>query len=131
MRRGQEAPAELKPQLAAKNSGALAQIASLEAVITKIQRGDKPAPGEITGLESGSTGLSAALRVVETSDRTLPSQAIELYRQSDEAAKTGITAWTQVKSTELARLNQALQKAGAGTIQISEIERELEYAISQ
>ena len=123
--------AELKSQPAAKKPGVLAQIASLETAITKIQKGDKAAPGEITGLESASTGLSAALRVVETSDRTLPSQAIELYRQSDEAAKAGITAWTQVKSTELARLNQALQKAGAGTIQISEIERELEYAISQ
>jgi hypothetical protein len=75
--------------------------------------------------------LSAALRVVETSDRKLPSQAIELYRQADQAARTGIAAWTEVKNTELPKLNQALQQAGAATIQISEIEQDVEYWMSE
>jgi hypothetical protein len=122
---------EVKTQIASKNPELLAQVASVEAAIAKIAKGDKPLPGSIAGLESASTGLSAALRVVETSDRKLPSQAIELYHQADEAAKTGISEWTQVKSSDLAKLNQALQKVGVATIEISEMERDIEYAMSQ
>jgi len=122
---------EVKPQLTGNSPELLAQIASLEAAITKIQKGGKPLPGAITGLELAGTGLSAALRVVETSDRKLPSQAIELYRQADQAARTGIAAWTEVKNTELPKLNQALQQAGAATIQISEIEQDVEYWMSE
>ena len=123
---------ELQPKLPPKNSQVLTQIASLEGAITKIQKGDQPlTPGAIVGLESASTGLAAALRVVETSDRTLPSQAIELYRQADQVATAGIAQWSQVKNTELAKLNQTLQKAGVATIQISELEHEIESAISQ
>ncbi len=121
----------LKSQPAAKSPQLQTQIADLEARITKIQRGDKSTPGEISGLESANAGLSAALRVVETSDRALPSQAIELYRQADQAAKTGIEEWSEVKSNDLAKLNQALQKAGAPIIQISELEREIDDVMSQ
>ena len=64
------------------------------------------------GLEIASTGLASALRVVEGGNRTVPSQAIELYRQSDEAAKARIAEWTQLKSGQLSQLNDALQKAG-------------------
>jgi hypothetical protein len=103
----------------------------VEAAIAKVEKGDTQLPGAITGLESAGTGLSAALRVVETSDRKLPSQAIELYRQADEAAKTGISEWTQVKGGALATLNEALQKAGVATIEISQMEREIEYWMSQ
>ena len=83
------------------------------------------------GLEAANSGLASALRVVEGGDRTSPSQAIELYHQSDEAAKARIAEWTKLKSTELPRLNDALQKAGVPPIQISEIEREVEYLVSQ
>ena len=83
------------------------------------------------GLDAANSGLASALRVVEGSDRTIPSQAIELYHQSDEAAKARIAEWTKLKSTELPRLNNALQKAGIAPIQISQIEREVEYLVSQ
>jgi hypothetical protein len=83
------------------------------------------------GLESANSGLASALRVVEGSDRTLPSQALELYRQSDEAAKARIADWTKLKSTELAGLNEALQKAGVPAVQISQIERETESLMAQ
>ncbi len=83
------------------------------------------------GLQEASTGLASALRVVESSDRTVPSQAIELYRQSEEAAKAAIAAWTKLKSTQLVELNDALQKAGVKAIQISEIEREAGSQISE
>jgi hypothetical protein len=76
-------------------------------------------------------GLGAALRVVENSDRAIPSQAIELYQEADRVAKSGIADWTRVKSEQLSRLNESLKKAGQGTIQISEIEREVEFLLSQ
>ena len=85
----------------------------------------------IAGLESANTGLSSALRVVEGGNRTVPSQAVELYHEADQAATVAIAAWTELKSTELVKLNQALLKAGGGTVQISEIELELEYWMSQ
>ena len=79
---------DVKPQLAEKNPELLTQVASIEAAITKIQKGSQ-SPIATMGLEAASAGLASALRVVEGGDRTVPSQAIELYHQSDEAAKAG------------------------------------------
>jgi hypothetical protein len=83
------------------------------------------------GLEAASAGLAAALRVVESGDRTTPSQALDLYRQSDEAANARMSEWTKLKSTQVVQLNDALQKVGIKTIQVSRTERESETAMSQ
>jgi hypothetical protein len=106
----------------------LKQVSELEAAIAKIEKGSGPS---IMGLEAANSGLASALRVVESGNRMAPSQAIEVYRQSDEAAKARIAEWTKLKSTELPRLNNALQKRGVVPIQISQIEREVEYLVSQ
>jgi photosystem II stability/assembly factor-like uncharacterized protein len=121
---------DLKAQLAGKHPELLPQITRLEAAITSIEKGNRE-PVETMGLETASTGLASALRVVESSDRTVPSQAIELYQQSDEAAKAGIADWTKLKSTQLAQLNGALQKVGVSPVQISQIERAVEYLTSK
>ena len=52
------------------------------------------------GLEAAVNGLQSALRVVEGGDRTTPEQAIEVYRVSDEAAKSRIADWKKLKSGE-------------------------------
>ena len=65
----------------------LAQVTDLNLIIGKIEKGERTSPGSISGLESASSGLGAALRVVESSDRRVPSQAVELYREAEEAAK--------------------------------------------
>jgi hypothetical protein len=109
----------------------LSQVTQLEASIQQIEKGEKPLPGPISGLESASSGLGAALRVVEGGNRTIPSQAMELYREASQAATAGVNAWTQLKSTQLAKLNEALQKAGIATIQVSEVEREREDFLSE
>jgi photosystem II stability/assembly factor-like uncharacterized protein len=121
---------DLKTQLAGKNPELLTQITGLEAAITSIEKGSKEAARSM-GLETASTGLASALRMVESSDRAVPSQAIELYQQSDEAAKVGIAKWTKLKSTHLAQLNAVLQKAGVAPIQISQMERELGDLLSK
>jgi hypothetical protein len=107
-------------------------VTALESAIEKIERGDKGLPpGSITGLESASTGLSAALRVVEGGDRTAPSQAVDLYHEFDQVAKNGIAQWTHLKSGDLAKLNESLKAAGLDAIQVSAIEQAVEYLTSQ
>jgi hypothetical protein len=46
-------------------------------------------------------------------------------------AKASVAAWTQLKNAQLAKFNEALQKAGVATIQVSEVEHEGEYQISE
>ena len=121
---------EVKPQLAGKNTELMTQVTNLETAIATLEKGSK-APVASAGLETASTGLASALRVVESSDRTVPSQAIELYQQSAEAAKAGIAGWTKLKSTQLIQLNDALRNAGLAPVQISAIERDMEYLMSE
>jgi len=121
---------DVKTQLAGKNPDLLTQITNLETGIANVEKASKT-PSATMGLETASSGLASALRVVESSDRTVPSQAIELYQQSDEAAKAGIAEWTKLKSTQLVQLNDALRKAGVAPIQISAIESEVEYRMSE
>jgi hypothetical protein len=123
--------AEAKSQIGSKDPQVLTQITNVEASIAKIEKGDKPVPGAINGMESANSGLSAALRVVDSGDRALPSQAIELYHDADRVAKAGIAQWAQLKSAELNQLNKSLQGAGAKAIQVSEIEEEVEYWMAQ
>ncbi len=122
---------EVQQKLNPSQPKLLKQVADLQAAITKIQKGSSsPAPATM-GLEAANSALASALRVVEGGDRTTPSQAIELYHQSDESAKARIADWTKLKSTELHRLNNALQKGGIVPIQISQIEHEVEDLVSQ
>jgi photosystem II stability/assembly factor-like uncharacterized protein len=121
---------DVEPELTGKNPELLAQVNNLEKAIAKIEKGSQ-GPITIMGLEAASAGLAAALRVVESGDRIVPSQALELYHQSNEAANAGMAEWTKLKSTQLVQLNDALQKAGVAPVQISEIENELEYLMSE
>jgi photosystem II stability/assembly factor-like uncharacterized protein len=121
---------DVKPELAGKNPELLAEVTNLEKAITRIEKGSQGAIATI-GLEAVSAALAAALRVVEGGDRTTPSQALELYRESDEAAKADVAEWTKLKSTQLPKLNDALHKEGIAPVQISEIENELEYLMSE
>jgi photosystem II stability/assembly factor-like uncharacterized protein len=122
---------EVQQKLNPSQSKLLKQVSDLQAAIAKIQKGSGSPPLASTGLEVASTALASALRVVESSDRTVPSQVIELYKESGEAANARIAEWTKLKSTDLLQLNSALQKGGLSPIQISEIEREVEYLVSQ
>jgi photosystem II stability/assembly factor-like uncharacterized protein len=123
--------AGLPAQFLSKHQETLTAVTSLNAQIERIEKGEKAAPSAISGLDSASMGLGAALRVVENSDRAIPSQAIELYQESDRAAKTGVADWNRLKSQQLNKLNESLKKSGQGAIQISEIEQEVEYLLSQ
>jgi photosystem II stability/assembly factor-like uncharacterized protein len=119
---------QVQQKLSGHQPELLKQVLELQVAIAKIEKGSGLS---MMGLEAANSGLASALRVVESGDRMAPSQAIEVYQQSDEAAKTRIAEWTTLKSTELRRLNNALQKGGISPIEISQIEREVQYLMSQ
>jgi hypothetical protein len=89
------------------------QIEKILADITDIDSGGK---SNTMGLRTAGSGLQAALRVVESGDRAVPQQAMEVYRTSDEAAKSRIAEWQKLQSGELAELNRELKKAGQAAI---------------
>ena len=84
------------------------QVGKLLAAIAEIQTGKTGS----MGFQEASSGLLAALRVVESGNRTTPQQALDVYRLSSEAAKIRTDEWQAVKAGALAKLNQLLKKAG-------------------
>ena len=87
----------------------LPQITAVESAMKAIKTGTPGPPGTISGLRPPSSGLASALRAVESGDRTTPSQALEVYRLSSEAAKSSLAEWKKLQSGALAQFNQASQ----------------------
>ncbi len=107
--------------------------ASVEQVQTEIKRildgGERS--GIWIGLKEANSGLAAALGVVESSDRAIPSQAIAVYEQSDQAMKAQVAEWSQLKTGGLKQLNDQLKQAKVTPIAIAEIEQMVEYFMSR
>ncbi len=83
------------------------------------------------GLDKANTGLAAALRVVESSDRPVPVQALEVYRDSSPAAKLALAKWNDFKSRRLPQLNHQLEGANLPPLAVAQIEREIEESEAQ
>jgi len=66
--------------------------------------------GHAPGLETANAGLAAALRVVESSDRAIPSQALEVFQSSSATLKSASHSWNVFKTSALPRFNQQLEK---------------------
>jgi len=115
---------EIEGQSLKQHPMVLSEVTKLQSAMAVVEEGEHTVPGSITGLRSASTGLAAALRVVESGDRAIPAQAVGLYREADQVAKAQLAEWAKIKSTQIPKLNVALQKAGMVVIQISEVERE-------
>ncbi|HZD33252.1 MAG TPA: hypothetical protein VE779_16500, partial [Candidatus Angelobacter sp.] len=84
----------------------LSRVEKMSAAIASIESGNST---QIMGLREASSGLQAALRVVESGHRAVPQQALEVYRLSDAAAEVRIAEWQKLKSGELAGLNRELK----------------------
>jgi photosystem II stability/assembly factor-like uncharacterized protein len=114
-----------------------AQSATLKAALAEAQSGiariltNKEHATEDSGLKDAYTALASALRVVESGDRAVPSQAIALYKESSPQVKARIAEWIRFKQTRLAQLNQQLREADFSPVAISEIEQEVEFLISR
>jgi photosystem II stability/assembly factor-like uncharacterized protein len=102
----------LKPEVQSKHPELLSQLTAAQSVLNQIRNGTPGPSGTISGLSAASTGLASALSVVESGDRPVPSQALELYRLSAEAAKNSLAEWKRLQSGALAQLNQSLQANG-------------------
>jgi photosystem II stability/assembly factor-like uncharacterized protein len=129
--------ASLREQLAAlqqkvgeKDSAIKPALADAQTEISKIET--KPgAVGESSGLEDAFADMASALRVVESGDRAVPSQAVAVYNESSQRVKAAIAEWNEFKTTKLRRLNQKLFDAGLAPIAISEIEQEVQFLMSR
>jgi photosystem II stability/assembly factor-like uncharacterized protein len=91
-------------KLSAQQSELKSSMTQAQNEIKKILAGTGDRTGNATGLELASGSIAAALRVVESSDRAIPSQAIALFEESDRAAKMSMDEWSRLKATLLPQL---------------------------
>jgi photosystem II stability/assembly factor-like uncharacterized protein len=117
---------DLEPKISADHSDIKSAVSQLQAEISKIVTGAENSASSSIGLESASTGLAAALGVVENGDRAAPSQALALYHESSLAMKLRVAEWKQLKASQLSQLNQQLREKNMTPIAISEIAEEVE-----
>jgi len=122
---------KLGEQKEAQNASVVSALTSVQSTLGKLVTNKQHAAAETPGLQDAYTALASALRVVESGDRTVPSQAIAVYEESSQQAKTCIAEWKQFKQTQLAELNQQLGKANFAPIAIADIEREVELLMSR
>jgi hypothetical protein len=118
--------AQLKKSAPA-NPALLAQSKSVLAAIEALTSGS----GGSLGLDQANTELTAALNVVESSDRAIPAQALELYAEASAAAAASVKQWAALKQGTLANFNQQLKSANLPPIAISAIEREVYTLMTQ
>ena len=82
-------------------------------------------------MQDAYNALASSLRVVESGDRAVPSQAIAVYKESSQPIKARIADWLRFKQTRLPQLNQLLQAANLEPIAIAEIEEQVEFLMSR
>ena len=109
-----------KPALTAQSKTLLAAIESITSGSDKS-----------IGLDQANTELTAALNVAESSDRAIPSQALEVYAEASAASSARVKEWAALKQGPLAKYNQQLKSANLAPIAISLIEREVHILMTQ
>jgi hypothetical protein len=107
------------------------QISDLAAAIDALLAGRSKSDEKVMGLEAANTALTASLHVSESSDRTVPSQALELFAQARSDSAERVREWSAIKKGPLADLNRQLKSKGVEPIAISEIEREVYYLMTR
>jgi photosystem II stability/assembly factor-like uncharacterized protein len=121
---------EVEQKLGEQNPILKSALAEAQSEIEKILT-DKRASQQEAGLQDGYSELASALRVIESGDRAVPSQAIALYKESSQRAKEGIAKWTTFKQMKLPQLNRKLREGKFDPIAISEIELEVQFLMSR
>ncbi|MGZ4815458.1 MAG: hypothetical protein ACXVZV_08620, partial [Terriglobales bacterium] len=115
-------------QIAAKPE-LLARVTDFEVALQKVLDGDKKVG--VMGLTSANGGIAAALKVVESGDRTIPASAIAVYDLAKAAFEARAAEWYRMKSSGLVQLNQELDKAGVTPVKMAEIEQEIEHLMTR
>ncbi|HTW58724.1 MAG TPA: hypothetical protein VMD99_11365 [Terriglobales bacterium] len=123
--------ADLAQKLGEKDSAVKPALAEAQTELSAILKPPAATLGQAEGLQEVFTGLASALHVVESGDRTAPSQAITLYKESTEGLKTAVAKWREFKTTRLPQLNQKLSEDNLAPIRISEIEQEVQFLMTR
>jgi photosystem II stability/assembly factor-like uncharacterized protein len=124
---------EIEPKLEKK---ADAQSAQLKAAVAEARSAiaqiltKKGHAVDDPGLQDAYTALASALSAAKSGDRAVPSQAIAVYKESSPQVKARIAEWIRFKQTRFMKLNQKLREASLAPINISEIERQVEFLMS-
>jgi photosystem II stability/assembly factor-like uncharacterized protein len=105
----------LGKELSTQQTELKGEIAQVEDAIETVLSGNGVRSGDGMGLELASSSIASALRVVESGDRTVPSQATAVFEEADRAAKMRIAEWTLIKTTSLRALNDRLKNANVGS----------------
>ncbi len=108
------------PQIAQQQK---ALLASIDAITSGTGAG--------LGLEQANTEITSALNVAESSDRPIPSQAVQVYSEASAASALRIQAWAALKQGALAQFNQQLTREQLAPIAISAIEQEVYVLMTQ
>jgi hypothetical protein len=111
---------DLGPKLAG-HADLEAGVTQAKAKIKEILSGNAK-DSHAMGLEAASAGLTSVLRVVESSDRTIPAQAVEAFHDASAAMKTAADQWAASKTSQLSPLNEQLKQANFQPIPIAEVE---------
>ena len=123
--------ADIQQKAGAQSSELKSALAAAESAIGKILTNKDHAADQAPGLQDAYTDLASALRVVESGDRAVPSQAIAVYQESSQQVKARIVEWAGFKQTRLAQLNRQLREANVAPIAIAEIEEQVEILMSR
>jgi hypothetical protein len=118
----------LQPKLV-QNPELMARVSVVQVKMKKLL--DDDSESKAWGLKNANTGLAAALKVVEGGNRTVPSQALALYDQANQAFQQRVSEWHTMKASDLPQLNQELEKAGITPIKISQIQQYVEELMTQ
>ncbi|HSZ63984.1 MAG TPA: hypothetical protein VK828_19450 [Terriglobales bacterium] len=112
----------VQQKIGGENAALSSEVTETLAEISQIVSNKGSAAWDPGGLQAAFTGLASALRTVESGDREVPAQAIDVYRASSERAKVGIAAWEKFKQTKLRELNRKLEEGNVEPVKVSEIE---------
>ena len=122
----------VQEKLAAGDAAVKSAVQQAQEQLADILKKKEEGPtSTVIGLEKANTGLAAALRVVESGHRAIPSQAMALYQQSSEQAKLRIAEWNEFKTSRLPALNDELHRNNLPTVSIAEIEAEVDYLMTR
>ena len=108
--------ADRQQKLDEKDASVKSAVTDAQNELSKILKKKTEIAGEAAGLQDAFSDMASALRVVETGDRTAPSQAIAVYDHSIQDVQAGIAKWNTFKTTKLPELNQKLSQLSLAPI---------------
>lgn len=122
---------EMTSEASVRNGEIDKRAQELAATIDAVLEGGSQLPEKFMGLNQANTELTAALHVAESSDRTIPAQALAVYAEAHKASSARVAEWTKIKQGPLVDLNQRLKAQRRTPIAIAEIEREVYYLMTR